>query len=434
MERPNNRIVLTNAKLLDGDNPPKDGATLVISGERIENVSFAPVHDVKAEDVVYDLGGRTVMPGMVNGHYHATYTGVGGDSFLPVGMEAPPALQTLRAARHLKLALYCGFTGVVSAGAPYAIDASCKQAIEEGLIEGPRIVAGSRDVSTTGHSQDGFAWHWGPGMTAQTNIVDGPDAFRRAIREEVKRGAEIIKIFATAGHAIPGPSGLEVSEDELAAAALAAHQRDARVRAHLAGRDSILAAVRAGIDVVDHGDGLDRKCIDLMLENGTFLVPSLLYPARVIELRPGPMADVMKAEMDKMIAILPEANKSGLKITLGDDFGAVPLDHGTYADELEFYVKVAGMDPLDVIRWATKNGSELMERGHELGTLEQGKIADLLIVDGDPIKDIALLNQSEALLAVMKGGVFVQSQLSDLSQTQQGEKSSAGGGLKIAET
>ena len=408
------RIVFTNARLLDGDNPARAGVTVVVAGEVIASVASGPHVDPRPDDVIHDLAGKTLMPAMVNGHYHASYTGVGGGNPTPVGMEAPPALQTLRAASHLKKALYAGFTGVVSGGAPYAIDASCKRAIAEGLIEGPRMVAGSRDVSTTGHAQDWWQWHWGPGMAAATNIVDGPENFRRAVREEIKRGSEIIKIFATAGHGIPGNPGLEVAEDELAAACCAAHQRGARVRAHLAGAGPILAAIAAGVDVIDHGDGAggSSQCIDALLANDRFLVPSMLYPHRVCEVAAGPWIDQMRRDLDGQLAELPALNQAGVKLVLGDDFGAQPLAHGDYADELDFYVNVAGIPALDVIRWATKHGGELMGRGHDIGTIAPGRQADLLIVDGDPLADIALLKSARGgIVAVMKGGGFVRSSL-----------------------
>lgn len=406
------RTIFTHARLLDGDTAPRDGATVIVAGERIESVGFGPA-EIRPDDIVYDLGGRTLMPGMVIGHYHASYTGVGGGSPMPVGMEAPPALQTLRAAKHLRMALHAGFTGVVSAGAPYAIDAGCKAAIEAGVMEGPRIVAGSRDVSSTGHAQDWWAWHWGQGMSAGTNIVDGPEGFRRAVREEIKRGSEIIKVFATTGHGIPGKPGLELDEEEFRAAIDAAHQRGARVRAHLADRQAILTSLRLGIDVVDHGDGTDQQCIDEMVARGVPLVPSMLYPHRVLEfIKPGPHRDRTQKDLDEMLAILPAANKAGVILTLGDDHGAVPLDHGNYADELEYYVHVAGIAPLDVIRWATRNGAILMRQGDQLGTIAAGKLADLIVVDGDPIADIRVLKADrDAVLAVMKGGLFAKSRL-----------------------
>jgi len=400
------RVIFTNAVVVDLDAGARPNATVAIAGERIEAVSFEPAPSSVEGAQVIDLAGRTLMPGLFNCHYHAAYKRAGGG--LPIGMEAPPALQTLRAARHLRMALDCGFTGVVSAGAPYAIDAGLKAAVEEGTIPGPRIMAGSRDVSTTGHSQDmAYPWHWGPGEAPATNCRNGADDFRRGVREEIKRGAEIIKIFLTTGHAVPGQTPeLELSREELAAAIETAHLRGAKVRAHIANRTGLMTALEHGIDVVDHGDGLDEAGIDLMLKTGAFLVPSMLFPHRLAQVVKGPYADVLKASEEQMLKILPLANKAGVKLLLGDDFGAIPLEHGEYADELDFYVNVAGIPPLDVLRWGTRNGAALMGRGHELGAVKAGALADLVVVDGDPLADIRVLRQSERIVAVLKGGRF----------------------------
>ena len=153
-----------------------------------------------------ELGGRTVMPGMVSSHFHATYHELGSKA-TPFGLEEPPALQAVRAAHHLELLLRSGFTGAVSAGAPFAIDASMKAAIAEGLFPGPRLMAGSRDVSTTGHAGDkSFPWYWDVGARGAINRSDGPAEFRRAVREEIKQGAEIIKMFVTGGHGTVAPA------------------------------------------------------------------------------------------------------------------------------------------------------------------------------------------------------------------------------------
>ena len=177
----------------------------------------------------------------------------------PFGLEEPPALQAVRAAHHLELVLRCGFTGAVSAGAPFAIDASMKAAIAEGLFPGPRLMAGSRDVSTTGHAGDkSFPWYWDVGARGAINRSDGPDEFRRAVREEIKQGAEIIKMFVTGGHGTVAPSEQTEMSPELTAGIEAAHERGALVRGHIANGEAIHMALDAGIDVVDHGDGLDE--------------------------------------------------------------------------------------------------------------------------------------------------------------------------------
>jgi imidazolonepropionase-like amidohydrolase len=199
---------------------------------------------------------------------------------------------------------------------------------------------------------------------------------------------------------------MDLSRDELAAAIETAHQYGIKVRAHVAKREAIITALKLGLDVVDHGDGLDDACIDLILQKGAFLAPSMLYPYRLGQLARGAYSDWNKANVEQMLEVLPRANKAGVKLVLGDDYGAVPLEHGDYADELDFYVNVAGIPALDVLRWATRNGAEMMGRGHELGTVKEGALADLIVVDGDPIADIKVMQQKEKIVAVLKSGRF----------------------------
>jgi imidazolonepropionase-like amidohydrolase len=400
-------VTFTNATLIDLDEGAKPNATITIAGDRIESIGFG--QPAATGDLVYDLEGRSVMPGLVSSHYHASYGMSSGPTGVPVGMESSPALQALRSAHHIELALDAGFTSVVSAGAPHGIDAALKQAVEEGSIRGARMMVGSRDVSTTGHSQDtSYLWHWGPGCGPQINRCDGADAFRAGIREEVKRGAEIIKIFLSPGHGAPSNSlDMELTREELAAAIETAHQRRAKVRAHIANKPTIIAALELDIDVVDHGDGLDDQCIDLLLEKDAFLCPSILWAYRMGQAYDNDYARTLKEESAAMIAILPKATKAGVKMLLGDDFGGgVVLPHGPYADELDFYVNLVGIPVLDVLRWGTRNGAELMNRKGEAGEVKAGMIADLLIVDGDPVKDVRILQDKANLHAILKDGKF----------------------------
>jgi imidazolonepropionase-like amidohydrolase len=415
------RLILAGATVLDAEGP-RPHSTVVVEDRRISVVCSDSAADAalddRPEDRVVDLGGRTVMPGMVSSHFHATYHELGSKA-APFGLEEPPALQAVRAAHHLELALRCGFTGVVSAGAPFAIDASMKTAIAEGLFPGPRLMAGSRDVSTTGHAGDkSFPWYWDVGARGAINRSDGPDEFRRAVREEIKQGAEIIKMFVTGGHGTVAPAEqTEMSRAELSAGIEAAHERGAKVRGHIANRDALHMALDARIDVVDHGDGLDEAAIGRMVEQGTFLVPSQLFPARFSEMMGGGglgFTAAMAEDIERALAILPVANEAGVKLLCGDDYGAMGLPHGRYADELEFYVKEAGIAPIDVLRWATRHGAELMDRSHELGAVREGFLADLLVMDGDPLSDIAVLQDRARLVAVMKGGTLVVDELDAL--------------------
>ena len=184
------------------------------------------------------------MPGMVNCHFHATYHNLG-SSPAPFGLEEPMALQAVRAVNSLGLLVESGFTSAVSAGAPFAIDASMKVAIERKLIPGPRLVPCSRDVSTTGHAGDrSYPPHWQVGALGAIRPSDGPDEFRRSVRAEIKEGAEIIKMFVTGGHGTIGPKeALEMSREEMAAGIDAAHLRGAKVRGHIANREAIHMAL-----------------------------------------------------------------------------------------------------------------------------------------------------------------------------------------------
>jgi imidazolonepropionase-like amidohydrolase len=411
------RLVLTHATVIDGDHSVVADAHVVVDGELITDVGPGPIADPRRQDRSVDLGGRTVMPGMINCHFHATYHNLGAVP-APFGLEEPMALQAVRAVNSLELLVESGFTGAVSAGAPFAIDASMKVAIERGLIRGPRLVPCSRDISTTGHAGDrSYPPHWQVGALGAIRPSDGPDEFRRSVRAEIKEGAEFIKMFVTGGHGTIGPSEqTEMTRAEMAAGIEAAHLRGARVRGHIANREAIMMALDLHIDVIDHGDGMDEECMERIIDAGTPVVPSMLFPARFLASMGGSalgFTNSMKSDIDSMAQILPKANAAGMRLVLGDDYGAIFFPHGAYAEELAYYVEEIGIPPLDVIRWATKHGAELMGRGHDLGTVSAGKLADLLVVNGDPVGDITVLQDRDNLLAIVKGGRFVKDNLPD---------------------
>jgi imidazolonepropionase-like amidohydrolase len=337
----------------------------------------------------------------------------------PLGLEKSAGYLTLVAARNLRKALSSGFTSVVSAGAVGDdIDAQCKLAIEEGVIEGPRVVAGSRGLDIHGGYSDSESWWWELRNHGGHRFCSGPESFRAAVREEIKRGAEIIKIFPGGGHATEIPhTGVSLTGAELEAVCQAAHSRGAQVRAHSPAKESILACLRAGVDVIDHGDELDEECIELMLRSEAFLVPSMYFTERLLQQSEGfvigttsEMAPIREG-FEQIRKLLPVANQAGVRIVIGDDYGVSFLPHGHYAEELEFYVESVGIAPLDVIRWATRNGAELMGRGDELGQIAPGRLADLLAVDGDPSAEIAVLQDRKRMRAILKGGVFYKDEL-----------------------
>lgn len=408
------RLILSNANLLDGDNPARK-ATVVVEDSRIAAVSEGPCA-VLPGDRVIELAGRTIMPGMVQSHFHASYWEAGGGR--PLGLEVHPSHTALRAAANFRKALESGFTATIGGGCPHAIDPAMKAAIAEGSAIGPRIMAGSRDISSTGHSGDmGYPAFMQIGARGGVRIADGPHEVRKAVREEAKDGAEIVKLFVTRGHGTGGSGAdWDMSCDEVLAAVQAANERGIKTRAHVASKEAALFCIDAGVHIIDHGDGFDEECIERIVDKGAYLTPSLYFPWRMMQIAPGiPYTDAMKPEFEAMAAILPLANKAGVKLLVGDDYGARGLDHGTYAEELALYVEQCGVPALDVIRWATKHGAEAMGMGDRIGTIAPGKLADLLVVEGDPSKDIAILRDKANLRAILLGGEPIKDELDQLS-------------------
>jgi imidazolonepropionase-like amidohydrolase len=411
------RTIYINANLLDGENPARPGSSVAVEGSRIVAVGDGGLQGGEG-DVVVDLGGRTLMPGMVTGHFHPAFHNIGLERGLP-GIEKPPIYSGYRALVSAQTALRCGFTGVVGAGAPFDIDASLAAAIDDGLVAGPRVVPCSRDFQTPADANPWSPWwaHSPPGSGA-IQALSGPEEFRRTVREEINRGAQVIKIYVTGGHGIHVPKSVEITaRDELEMAVRAAHDRGARVRVHISTKARILHAVECGVDILDHADEMDEECIEAIAKAGTFVLPSLLYPAKMVQAK---LSDIGfageifgeedESDFQRMCRMLPKAAAAGVRLCLGDDFGAVAIPHGEYGLEPAVYVEHAGIAPLEVIRWATRNGGLLMGR-QDLGVITAGNLADMIVVDGDPAKDVKVLGEPERILAVIKDGALVHGAL-----------------------
>jgi imidazolonepropionase-like amidohydrolase len=413
------RIAFVNANLLDGENAAAPGKTLIVEGDRIASVCDDAAATLNPEDEVIDLEGRTVMPGMCQAHWHGSYKGLD-FKCVPVGLEQPPGYLMLLAATQAKLALECGFTSVIGAATGDALDAQLKMAILDGVVEGPRIFPSGRWLITTGDSNDLPEYHWW-GITSMggQRVCDGPDEFRKGARREIREGAEVVKIFNDSGHALLyGSQFLSMTRTELDATVEATHQRGKKIRSHVTGKQAILDCIDAGVDILDHADQIDEECVDRIVESNTFVCPSLYLLKAIMDVVrtmddgtiDTPFFEIMKQDYDNMCNMLPYAVKAGAKFMVGDDWGTAMTPHGDYNEEMKLYVE-HGVDPLTVIEWATKNPAESMGMGHELGTLTEGKIADLLVVQGDPSQDISILGDQANLLAIMQDGKFYKSVL-----------------------
>ena len=372
--------------------------------------------------------GMTLLPGLGTGHLHAEFHHIEMATLEQIfgGAERPAGVLMAVAINTCRNLLDSGYTMAVSAACSNDIDACLKMGIDEGLFPGPRLQACSPHIETTGNARP--HWWYDIGNTGMQVFVDGPEEFRKAVRTQISRGADWIKILPTGGHGITDPRNRKISSDEIKAVVQTAHEMGKRVRAHAAWRELIHECVEAGVDLIDHGDEVDAEIIEMMLERGTYWVPSM----RVLDVALGISAGGsvpsggldaeltrgVRAEWDNLAKWLPVANEAGVKILTGDDYGVPIVPHvpGIYSTELVTYVEQVGIDPLDALRWATRNVADLLGMAGELGTISAGALADLIVVRGDPSRDITLLQDPAAnLAAVMKDGAFVKDELATVA-------------------
>jgi imidazolonepropionase-like amidohydrolase len=412
-------ITLSNAKLFDGSKMLPGRHSVTLDGNRITAVD-APA---PAGARTIDLGGMTLMPGLITGHMHADiykFSYGHNQAGIMVGTELPPAVLMAIAMRTCGVAIESGFTGFLGASCSHSNDAQLKIAMAEGIFQGPRIRACGHHISANAGINDHPKWWLRTELVGQDWFASGPAEMRKLVREDIRRGAQTIKIFATAGHGFPGggESMRDMARDEIAAVIDAAHERGAIVRAHVGSKKGIKECIELGLDIVDHGDNVDEECIELMAKNGTYWVPSIFNMKIMLQLGYGDTA-LIQREYDQVKRMLPIAQKAGVKILAGDDYFGIyrevleddPLDHkvGNYARELPFYAEMDGLNPTDVLTWATKNPGELLaEGGAKVGVVEAGAIADLIVVDGDPVADLNILSKPQKhLKAVIRDGAFL---------------------------
>jgi imidazolonepropionase-like amidohydrolase len=418
-------VVLTNAQVFDGRSMLPGRHDVTLDGKRV--ASIAP-HTGNAPGDAVDVGGMTVLPGLITSHLHPDFFKFEiGAGDLP-GTELPPGVMMAIGVRTCRVLLESGFTGYVGASCAHDIDAQLKMAIAQDIIPGPRIRACGHHVGTTGDMNNRGPWWKAPRAPGLDLAADGPDELRKIVREEIARGVETIKVFASAGHGAPHRTARNMSRDELATIVAAAHERGAKVRAHVADRAMILECIELGVDVIDHGDEIDDEIIEKMVAAGTFWVPSLVYLWSLFEVGYAKRFGVTRDLYENVRTILPRAQQAGVRILVGDDYSGVfrtlleddPLDHqvGNYGREFAFYAEIDGLSPADVLSWGTCNAGQLLvDPPAKVGVVEAGALADLIVLDGDPLADLSLLARPhEALKAVIRDGAFVIDRLPPRTQ------------------
>ncbi|CAJ1582933.1 amidohydrolase family protein [[Mycobacterium] wendilense] len=415
-------LVIDNARVFDGTSLLPGTHTVTVQGNTITAID-GPV-PVEATRVI-DAAGMTLMPGLITSHLHSDFYKFNIADSDRLGKERPPGVLMAIGVRTCRVLLESGFTGFSGASCSNYVDAQLKMAIDEDIIPGPRIRACGHHIGTTGDMNNGGRW-WKAYQTPGTDIcADGPDALRALVRQEINRGAETIKIFASSGHGQLNRTTRNMSRDEIAAIINTAHERGAKVRAHVADKAMIMECIELGLDVVDHGDEVDDEVIAAMAESGTFWVPSLIYLRSLLELGYAEQFGITRAMYDHVRAMLPVAQAAGVRILIGDDYSGVfrdlmdddPLDHqvGNYGREFDYYGQIDGLTPEDVLAWGTRNAGQLLvDPPAQVGVIAPGALADLIVVDGNPVEDLALLARPQAALrAVIRDGAVVIDRLDD---------------------
>jgi imidazolonepropionase-like amidohydrolase len=399
-------------RLIDGTGAaPIDNGVVLMQNDRI--VAVGKTADVELPDgaETVDATGKTVMPGLIDAHLHLL--GIRSPNQVSWVID-PPHVRSMRAVMDAWRVVDSGFTSVRDAGGMLGI--FLKHAIAEGSIVGPRIMAAGKAVSQTGGHAD---WHflpkeWGERMMLG-RLADGVADVRQAAREQLREGADFLKIMTTGGvmSEKDKPTSCQYSMEEIRAFVEEAKNAGVKTASHAQGSQGIKNAVAAGIDSIEHGIFLDDECIDMMLQKRTCLVPTFAIVDAIVT--KGRELGVMEVSVRKAESVqeahlesFKKAFKAGVKCGLGSDFLSDPMSpHGESAKELGIYAKKAGLTPMEAIVCATKTNSEVLGLENELGTLEEGKLADLIIVDGDPLKHIHVLQDKKRISAVYKGGEAV---------------------------
>ena len=427
------RTIFTNASVFDGENAPTTGASVVVEGRHIAAVESGSISG-GADDRVIDLAGRTLMPGMIQCHFHTGFGPDAGNVGPVLGLNMPAAYLGMVAAKNAQIAIDNGVTSIIGSSNGDLLDVCLKEAIAIGQTRGPRVIPCTREMVAPGDDADGTnrSWFMQLGNTGLIRRVSGTEEIRAAVREEVGRGCEIVKLSISKGH---GASAVEESlyftQDEIQTAVDTSHELGAMVRAHCPSRKGVMACAKAGVDIIDHADRIDEAGIEAVLKAGASITPSMLWSASYIgfadswdyNMGPFPIGNGfpeepwqvaerlvgVKTDYAHTVSMLPKLLEAGVNLVLGDDYGWPMMPHGDYVSEMQIYAG-HGIAPLEILRWATRNGAVAMQRSSELGRIEAGRLADLVVVDGDPTADLETLREP-GILAVIKDGRFEKNRL-----------------------
>jgi imidazolonepropionase-like amidohydrolase len=414
-------VVFANVNVVDGSGDAPYRANVRIDDNRIAEVDRSNASLGNDGTEVIEGDGKTLMPGLVEPHAHLSFV----DQANPNAFSAIPVEEhLLLTLKHAKLYLDQGFTSCFSAAATKPrLDVVVRNAINRGEHPGPRMRAASVQFTVTGGVGDLRQMHLDPGEAMYTLPCDGPVEFRRAAREACREGVDVLKIVPsgdTSTPAVPSARTL-MTDDEVAAVCEVARAHERVVAAHARSAESIKMCVRHGVDVIYHASYADDEALDVLesRRDSLFVAPAL--SVTVTRLRDAgkyglPSTDAMRRRIEtdlaRTIDVMKALQARGVRVLPGGDYGFMWNPHGANARDLSYFVELLGFTPMQAIVGATRMGGEIMGLGHELGQIREGFLADLLLVDGNPLDDLHILEDQQRLIAIMKDGVFHKRPLS----------------------
>ena len=406
-------LAITGAKVFDGRNVAASGTQVLVEGNRIKAVG---ANVVPPDTETLDGSGMTLMPGMVEGHCHPSFTGVGEPAELG---RISPERHMLLTAQNLKLLLEHGFTSIFeAASAKPLLGVTARDAINEGLIVGPRMRAGSPEVTNTAGLGDERRRHIH--QESFGLVADGPDEFRRVARECVRDGVDVMKINISGdefvSHARAEITPLE--DEELAAFVKVARAYHKTIACHARSSQSVKMAVRHGVDCIYHCDFADEEALDMLesVKDRVFVGPAFglvhncVHEGDTVGMTPDVVEQMgLYRKFEHTVATLTEIRKRGMRVVVGGDYGFSVTPMGTNARDIAHFVRYFGYSPAEALECATRIGGELT--GFEVGEIRAGFLADLLLVKGDVLADVSSLQHRENLAMIMKDGVIYKNAL-----------------------
>ena len=407
------RTLIANATILDGSGAAPFPGDVLVEGQRIAAVQRGGGVPRDGARVI-DAAGATVMPGLIEPHGHVSYPDAPSNAFF-TGL--PPEEHVLITMRNARTMLDSGYTSVLSgASAKPRLDIVIRNAINAGEIPGPRYLANGPEITVTGGLGDENVLHL-PHLETPTFafVADGPEEVRKVCRMLVREGTDLFKLNVSS-HVGPPDRRTDravMTDAEVAAAMEVARVSGVRVCAHARSADSVKMCVRHGLGIIYHANHADEEALDLLEANRDwcFVVPALglLYQTCHARSEWGFTPEMARErgllrELEISVDTMGQMRKRGIRVLPGGDYGFAWNPHGTYARDLELFVDVLGFTPMETLVAATRMGGEIMGRPHELGQLKPGYLADLLVVDGDPLTDIGRLQRRDALRVIMKDG------------------------------